>query len=95
MHSLSNNYSNTLFLFLNQTCLNLNSFFPTTTNYTLESHDNDRNEQNTDARCFLPSTRDVEKFMVLATLSWIVCKAANLKYKGLLSLAIFDAIDAL
>ncbi len=33
--------------------------------------------------------------MVLAALSLIVCKGTNLKYKGLLSPAIVDALDAL
>ncbi len=51
--------------------------------------------QNNDALILLLSTRDIGRFMVLAALSPIVCKMANLKYKGLLSAAIVDALDTL
>jgi hypothetical protein len=60
----------------------------------LENHDRDESEILIPL-CFLLFTRDVERLLVMAALSLIVCKAANLKYKGLLSPAIIDAFDAL
>jgi hypothetical protein len=50
-------------------------------------------QKNNDHHVLL-STRDVGRFILFVLITSIVCEAANVKYSGLLSAAIVDALGA-